>query len=115
MVLRVCDLMRHGVTKMRKGVLSGPMEQQVLVDFEAVKAKVMIISFIIQLTNPYWYRQKTSDLCAFERSGFHKETIDMFECDENHSMDSRQFQIWIDRRAFLLREEHGNMIFNLLL
>ena len=46
------------------------MEQQILVDFEVVKEKVMIISFIIQLTKAYCHRQKTSDLCTFERIGF---------------------------------------------
>jgi hypothetical protein len=41
-------------------------------------------------------------------SGFHKQTIDMFECDENHSMDTRHFLDWIERTASLLRKELGN-------
>jgi len=48
-------------------------------------------------------------------SGFHKETIDIFECDENHNMDSKHFLAWIDRTAFLLRKQLGNVIFNISL
>ncbi len=42
-------------------------------------------------------------------SGFHKETIDMFEYDENHSVDTTHFLNWIDRTASRLREELGNI------
>ncbi len=47
-------------------------------------------------------------------SGFHKQTIEMFECDENHRMDAKYFLGWIDRTTSLLREELGSIIPNLL-
>jgi hypothetical protein len=48
-------------------------------------------------------------------SSFHKETIDIFECDENHNMGSKHFLTWIDQTAFLLRKQVGNVIFNISL
>lgn len=43
--------------------------------------------------------------------GFHQPTIDMFECDENHSMDTRHFLDWTERTASFLRKELGNKNF----
>lgn len=40
-------------------------------------------------------------------TGFHLPTLDIFECDENHSMDSDHFIAWIDRTAAILQKEHG--------
>jgi hypothetical protein len=48
-------------------------------------------------------------------SGFHEETIGIFECDEHHNMDLRHFLTWIDRTASLLRKELGNIISNIFL
>jgi hypothetical protein len=48
-------------------------------------------------------------------SDFHKETIDIFECNENHNMDSNHFLAWIDETTSLLREQLGNMIPNIFL
>ncbi|CAF4085892.1 unnamed protein product [Rotaria sp. Silwood2] len=52
-------------------------------------------------------RKRLAISALLSESGFHKETIDIFECDENHSMDPRHFLGWIDRTASLLREELG--------
>ncbi|CAF4748275.1 unnamed protein product, partial [Rotaria sp. Silwood2] len=42
-------------------------------------------------------------------SGFHASSIDIFECNEDHNMNSAHFLIWIDRTASLLRKELGNI------
>ena len=38
-------------------------------------------------------------------SGFHVPSIDIFECDEDHSMNSNHFVRWIDRTSSLLRKQ----------
>lgn len=40
-------------------------------------------------------------------TGFHLPTLDIFGCDENHSMDSDHFIAGIDRTAATLRKELG--------
>jgi hypothetical protein len=40
-------------------------------------------------------------------SGFHLPSVDIFECDENHSMDSNHFVAWIDRTSHTIRKELG--------
>ncbi|CAF1609520.1 unnamed protein product, partial [Didymodactylos carnosus] len=40
-------------------------------------------------------------------SGFHLPSVDIFECDENHSMDSNHFVAWIDRASHTIRKELG--------
>ena len=42
-------------------------------------------------------------------SGFHLPSIDIFECDEDHSMDSKHFVMWVDRTSSLLRKQLGNI------
>ncbi|CAF3822537.1 unnamed protein product, partial [Rotaria sp. Silwood1] len=50
-------------------------------------------------------RKRLAISALLGESGFYKQTIDMFKCDENHTMDSRHFLTWIDQAASLLREE----------
>ena len=40
-------------------------------------------------------------------SGFHLPSLDIFECDENHSMGSNHFVAWIDRTSHTIRKELG--------
>jgi hypothetical protein len=40
-------------------------------------------------------------------SGFHLPSVDIFECDENHSMDSNHLVAWIDRTSHTIRKELG--------
>ncbi|CAF4726084.1 unnamed protein product, partial [Rotaria sp. Silwood2] len=42
-------------------------------------------------------------------SDFHASSIDIFECNEDHNMNSAHFLIWIDRTASLLRKELGKI------
>ena len=42
-------------------------------------------------------------------SGFHMPSLDIFECDENHSMDSNHFTAWIDRTSSIIRKELGKI------
>ena len=44
-------------------------------------------------------------------NGFHVPTIDIFKCDQDHSMDGSHFVDWISRTSSLLRQEHGNTEF----
>ena len=44
-------------------------------------------------------------------NGFHVSTIDIFKCDQDHSMDGSHFVDWISRISSLLRQEHGNTEF----
>jgi len=47
-------------------------------------------------------------------AGFHRPSLDIFECDENHSMDSNHFIAWIDRTSAILRKELGKGSYILL-
>ena len=40
-------------------------------------------------------------------TGFHLPTVDTFECDENHSMDSNHFIRWVDQTSSMLCKELG--------
>ena len=41
-------------------------------------------------------------------SGFHIPSIDIFESDQNHNMDSEHFLNWIEQTSCLLRRQLGN-------
>ena len=43
-------------------------------------------------------------------SSFHLPSFDIFECDENHNMDSNHFTAWIDRTSSIIRKELGKII-----
>ncbi|CAF3202178.1 unnamed protein product [Rotaria sp. Silwood2] len=45
------------------------------------------------------------------QSGFHASSIDIFECNEDHNMNSTHFLTWIDRTASLLRKELSKICF----
>jgi hypothetical protein len=51
MALRFFGMMRHGATRMRRGVLSGQTEQQALAGCDAARAKVFHISLAIKIIN----------------------------------------------------------------
>ncbi|CAF2126676.1 unnamed protein product [Rotaria magnacalcarata] len=40
-------------------------------------------------------------------NGFHLRSLDIFKCDEVHSMDNNHFVASIDSAASTLRSEHG--------
>ncbi|CAF2118264.1 unnamed protein product [Rotaria magnacalcarata] len=40
-------------------------------------------------------------------NGFHLRSLDIFKCDELHSMDNTHFVAWMDSTASTLRSEHG--------
>ena len=40
-------------------------------------------------------------------AGFHKESVDIFNCDEEHSMNSTHFTKWVGKAASYLRFLHG--------
>ncbi|CAF4177646.1 unnamed protein product, partial [Rotaria sordida] len=40
-------------------------------------------------------------------NGFHLRYLDIFKCDEVHSMDSNHFVAWMDSTTSTLRSEHG--------
>ncbi|CAF1149687.1 unnamed protein product [Didymodactylos carnosus] len=40
-------------------------------------------------------------------NGFHLRSLDIFKCDEVHSMDNNHFVAWMDSAASTLRSEHG--------
>ena len=44
---------------------------------------------------------------VLSNSGFHLSSLDIFECDENHNMDSNHFTTWIDRIFSIMRKEFG--------
>ena len=46
-------------------------------------------------------------------NGFHLPSVDIFKCDQDHSMDATHFIDWVSRNCSLLRQEHGNIIFSL--
>ena len=47
-------------------------------------------------------------------NGFHLPSVDVFKCDEDHSMNGNHFVDWISRTSSLLRQEHGNITFLLI-
>ena len=42
-----------------------------------------------------------------DENGFDNDSIDIFNCDNNHSMNSDYFVQWIERAAFGLRKKFG--------
>ncbi|CAF3085822.1 unnamed protein product [Rotaria sp. Silwood2] len=54
-----------------------------------------------------WKRLAISALMG--PSGFHASSIDIFECNEDHNMNSAHFLTWIDRTTSLLRKELGKI------
>ncbi len=44
---------------------------------------------------------------------FHLPSVDIFKCDQDHSMDTNHFTDWISRTSSLLRQEHGNIALSL--
>ena len=40
-------------------------------------------------------------------NGFHLRTLDIFKCDEVHSMDNNHFVTWMESTSSTLRSEHG--------
>ena len=42
-----------------------------------------------------------------DENGFDYDSIDVFECDADHSMNSRHFVNWMERAAFNLRKSFG--------
>ena len=42
-------------------------------------------------------------------SNFHLSSLDIFECDEDHSMDANHFTTWIDRTSSIIRKELGKI------
>ncbi|CAF3934653.1 unnamed protein product [Rotaria sp. Silwood1] len=40
-------------------------------------------------------------------NGFHLRSLDIFKCDEEHSMDNYKFVTWMESTASTLRSEHG--------
>jgi hypothetical protein len=46
-------------------------------------------------------------------NGFHLPSVDIFKCDQDHSMDTNHFTDWISRTCSFLRQEHGNITFSL--
>ena len=42
-------------------------------------------------------------------AGFHKESVDIFTCDEEHSMNSIHFTEWVEKAASYLRFLHGSI------
>jgi hypothetical protein len=46
-------------------------------------------------------------------NGFHLSSVDIFKCDQDHSMDASHFVDWVSRTCSLLRQEHGNIAFSL--
>ena len=40
--------------------------------------------------------------------GFHLRTLDIFKCDEVHSMDNNHFVSWMESISSTLRSEHGS-------
>jgi hypothetical protein len=107
MVAIYFGMMRHGATKMNRNLAFGQMARQVVVGYETAKAEVNdsleIIYFIFSS------RQEARHFCLLTDSGFHILSIDIFECDENHTMDSEHFFNWIDRTAPLLQKKLGNL------
>ena len=45
----------------------------------------------------------------FNENGFHRLSIDMFQCDQEHSMDSLHFIQWNGQTCSILREELGRI------
>ena len=57
---------------------------------------------------PFSYLGKRIAISALLNGlGFHIPSIDIFECDENHNMDSNHFEKWIERASFLRRKQLG--------
>ena len=40
-------------------------------------------------------------------NSFHLRTLDIFKCDEVHSMDNNHFLVWMESTSSTLRSEHG--------
>ncbi len=47
------------------------------------------------------------------QNGFHLPTVDVFKCDQDHSMDAHHFVDWISKTSSFLRQEYGNIAFSL--
>ena len=41
------------------------------------------------------------------KAGFQKKSVDIFTCDEEHSMNSTHFTEWVEKTASYLRFLHG--------
>ncbi|CAF2098836.1 unnamed protein product [Rotaria magnacalcarata] len=51
--------------------------------------------------------QKLVISALLSNSGFHLTSVDIFKCDENHSMNSNHFVRWIDQTSSILRKQLG--------
>ncbi|CAF4703177.1 unnamed protein product, partial [Rotaria socialis] len=43
-------------------------------------------------------------------NGFHLQSVDIFKCYKDHSMNGNHFVDWISRTCWLLRQEHDNSV-----
>ena len=41
------------------------------------------------------------------RNGFHLRILDIFKCEEVHSMDNNHFVAWMESTSSVFRSEHG--------
>jgi hypothetical protein len=70
------------------------------------KGNFFIIKFSITLS----IIGKRVDISALiSNSGFHLPSIDICEFDEDHSMDSKHFVMWVDRKSSLLQRQLDNV------
>jgi hypothetical protein len=62
----------------------------------------------LHMTSQSFYLGKRLAISAMiDENGFDYDSIDVFECDADHSMNSRHFVDWMERAAFNLRKSFG--------
>ncbi|CAF3865788.1 unnamed protein product [Rotaria sp. Silwood1] len=60
-----------------------------------------------RLRNSQGKGQRLAISALLSQNGFHLRSLDIYKCDEVHSMDSNHFVTWMDSAASTLRSEHG--------